>query len=176
MLAIRRYGVGTIVGALIVVVFAACCCAGAPLPDGSRRLIPTYARYTAPPPFDAPRGTGDFIWPTTGYLTQSYWPGHQAVDVGVPTGTPIHVADAGYVTVSGWAGGYGNCVVVNHLNGFETLYAHMNDLRAVAGQRVQPGDLIGLAGSTGNSVGPHLHFEIRQGGVKRNPLDYLPRG
>ncbi len=146
------------------------------IPGGTRPVVARYVRATAPPPTNAPQGTGNFMWPTSGYLTQGYWLGHQAIDIGAPTGTPIYAADAGYVAATGWMGGYGNYVIVNHGNGFETLYAHMSEIRAIAGQSVDRGDLIGLVGSTGRSTGPHLHFEIRQGGVKRNPLGFLPRG
>jgi LysM repeat protein len=146
------------------------------IPGGTRPVVARYVRATAPPPTNAPQGTGNFMWPTSGYLTQSYWLGHQAIDIGAPTGTPVYAADAGYVAATGWMGGYGNYVIVNHGNGFETLYAHLSEIRAIAGQGVDRGHLIGLVGSTGRSTGPHLHFEIRQGGVKRNPLGFLPRG
>jgi murein DD-endopeptidase MepM/ murein hydrolase activator NlpD len=146
------------------------------IPGGTRPLVPRYVRATAAPPPNAPQGTGNFMWPTSGYLTQAYWLGHQAIDIGAPTGTPIYAADAGYVAATGWMGGYGNYIIVSHGNGFETLYAHLSEIRVIAGQGVQRGALIGLVGSTGRSTGPHLHFEIRQGGVKRNPVGFLPRG
>ncbi len=146
------------------------------VPGGTRPLVPRYVQATAPPPTDAPRGSGSFMWPTSGYLTQGFWLGHQAIDIGGPTGTPIHAADTGYVSATGWMGGYGNYIIVNHGNGFETLYAHLSEIRVIAGQGVQRGHLIGLMGSSGRSTGPHLHLEIRQGGIKRNPLGFLPRG
>jgi len=143
---------------------------------GTRPIVPRYVRATAPAPANAPQGSGSFMWPASGYLTQGYWLGHQAIDIGAPTGTPIYAADAGYVSATGWMGGYGNYVIVNHGNGFETLYAHLSEIRAIAGQGVERGSLIGLVGTTGRATGPHLHLEIRQGGVKRNPLGFLPRG
>jgi murein DD-endopeptidase MepM/ murein hydrolase activator NlpD len=149
---------------------------GLVVPGGTRPLVPRYVAATAPPPANAPQGSGNFMWPTSGYVTQGYWLGHQAIDIGGPTGTPIYAADAGYVAATGWMGGYGNYIIVSHGNGFETLYAHLSEIRVVAGQGVQRGALIGLMGSTGRSTGPHLHFEIRQGGVKRNPIGFLPRG
>jgi LysM repeat protein len=146
------------------------------VPGGTRPVIPRYVSATAPPPANAPQGSGNFMWPASGYLTQSYWLGHQAIDIGGATGLPIYASDTGYVAATGWMGGYGNYIVINHGNGFETLYAHLSEIRVIAGQGVQRGHVIGLMGSTGRSTGPHLHFEIRQGGVKRNPVGFLPRG
>ncbi len=146
------------------------------IPGGTRPLVPRYVQATAPPPAAAPRGSGNFMWPVSGYVTQGYWLGHPATDIGAPTGTPIYASDTGYVAATGWMGGYGNYIIINHGNGFETAYAHLSQIRVIAGQGVQRGQVIGLVGSTGRSTGPHLHFEIRQGGVKRNPFGFLPRG
>jgi LysM repeat protein len=146
------------------------------VPGGTRPLVARYVRATAPPPANAPQGTGNFMWPTSGYVSQGYYLGHEAMDIAGATGTPIYAADAGYVAATGWMGGYGNYIIIGHGNGFETLYAHLSEIRVIAGQGVQRGALIGLMGSTGRSTGPHLHFEIRQGGVKRNPIGFLPRG
>lgn len=146
------------------------------VPGGTRPVVPRYVQATAPPPANAPQGSGNFMWPTSGYVSQSYWLGHQAIDIGGATGVPIYAADAGYVAATGWMGGYGNYIILGHGNGFETLYAHLSEIRVIAGQGVQRGALIGLMGSTGRSTGPHLHFEVRQGGVKRNPIGFLPRG
>jgi LysM repeat protein len=146
------------------------------VPGGTRPVVPRYVSATAPPPANAPQGSGNFMWPTSGYVSQGYWLGHQAIDIGGATGRPIYAADAGYVAATGWMGGYGNYIIISHGNGFETLYAHLSEIRVIAGQGVQRGALIGLMGSTGRSTGPHLHFEIRQGGVKRNPVGFLPRG
>ena len=84
-------------------------------------------------------------------------------------------ADAGRVTGAGWPdnSGYGNRVIVDHGNGYVTLYAHMSRIAVVAGQSVNRGDLIGYIGSTGRSTGPHLHFEIRASGALQNPLNFL---
>lgn len=146
------------------------------VPGGSRPLVPRFVRATAPAPANAPQGSGNFMWPVSGYVTQGYWLGHPATDIGAPTGTPIYAADSGYVAATGWMGGYGNYIAINHGNGFETLYAHLSEIRVIAGQGVQRGQVIGLVGNTGRSTGPHLHLEIRQGGVKRNPFGFLPRG
>ena len=119
--------------------------------------------------------TGAFMWPTTGRITQYPWWGHMAIDIGTATGTPIYAADSGYVLEAGWTNvGYGLHVVIDHGNGFRTLYGHMSVIIAQAGQSVQKGQLIGRVGSTGNSTGPHLHFEVYQNGALQNPLNYLP--
>jgi murein DD-endopeptidase MepM/ murein hydrolase activator NlpD len=97
------------------------------------------------------------------------------IDVAGRTGTPILAADAGYVVMAGrdtW--GYGNQVLINHGNGFLTRYAHLHNIKVQAGQSVSKNQLIGTMGSTGRSTGPHLHFEVIQGSVRRNPLGYLP--
>jgi murein DD-endopeptidase MepM/ murein hydrolase activator NlpD len=121
------------------------------------------------------RGTGRFQWPVLGTLTQGYWFGHRAVDLGAATGSPVHAADGGFVSFAGWTDiGYGNLIVIDHANGYATYYGHLSGFRVYVGQSVQRGQLIGLVGSTGNSTGPHLHFEIRYNSSLLNPLLYLP--
>ncbi|MHB8710247.1 MAG: LysM peptidoglycan-binding domain-containing M23 family metallopeptidase [Minisyncoccota bacterium] len=99
-----------------------------------------------------------------GILTQSIH-GWNAVDIGMPRGTPIHAAADGTVIVarnnSGWNGGYGNYVVITHENGSQTLYAHMRNTIVSMGQSVSNGQVIGYVGMTGHTTGPHLHFEVR---------------
>ncbi|MCL6430776.1 MAG: M23 family metallopeptidase [Anaerolineae bacterium] len=119
--------------------------------------------------------TGSFMWPCTGRISQGSWSRHVAIDIAAPTGTPIFAADSGTVTESGWTDvGYGQYVIIDHGNGFRTLYAHMSKRLVSKGAKVQRGQRIGLVGSTGNSTGPHLHFEIYRNGVLQNPLKYLP--
>jgi len=131
--------------------------------------------YSGPIPQGATKGTGSFGWPTSGTVTQGFKPRHKAIDIGAPMGTPIIAADSGYVVKVGWSEyGYGRYVVVDHGNGFQTLYAHLNTILVESGQSVAKGGRIGSMGSTGRSTGPHLHFEIRYGGVQRNPFGYLP--
>ncbi len=120
-----------------------------------------------------PQATGRFLWPTAGTLTQGFWRLHLGIDVSNREGTELVAADAGRVTWSGW-GAYGLYVEIDHGNGFVTLYGHLLQADVGAGQPVQAGQPIGLMGSTGNSTGPHLHFEIRYQGVPQNPLRYLP--
>jgi murein DD-endopeptidase MepM/ murein hydrolase activator NlpD len=119
---------------------------------------------------------GRFIWPTWGRISQYYWWGHRAIDIAAPLDRPITAADSGTVVYAGWnTWGYGNLVVIDHGNGFQTWYAHLNNnsIWVANGQFVTQGSTIGGVGTTGNSSGPHLHFEIRYGGNLLNPLDYL---
>lgn len=125
-------------------------------------------------PSSAARGTGRFGWPVSGRITQKFWTRHPGIDVGAPTGTPIFAADSGYITFAGWDNaGYGNMILVNHGNGFVTRYAHLSKFQVKVGDSVKKGQIIGRVGSTGNSTGPHLHFEIVKGGGRYNPFSYL---
>lgn len=118
----------------------------------------------------------EMVWPTFGRLTQGYWrPGHPAIDIGAWTGTVVRAADEGTVIAAGWSTvGYGNYVIIRHIDGFQTLYAHLSRIDVKAGQKVARGQQIGLVGSTGHSTGPHLHFEVRFNHRAYNPLAYLP--
>jgi murein DD-endopeptidase MepM/ murein hydrolase activator NlpD len=124
---------------------------------------------------NAPVGSGRFAWPTTGYISTFFGPTHGGIDIAGPLGTPIYAADAGVVVFAGWNGGYGNCVIIDHGNGVETVYGHFYVFYPQVGMNVRRGQAIGKMGSTGNSTGPHLHFEIRRGGVVVDPLKYLPQ-
>ncbi|MDW8068217.1 MAG: M23 family metallopeptidase [Anaerolineae bacterium] len=145
------------------------------VPGGEKPWVPkVVTSYTGPIPEGA-RGTGLFQWPVLGYITQRYWYGHRAIDIGVPIGTAVHAADSGFVSFAGWTDiGYGYLVVIDHANGFATYYAHLSNFYVVAGQKVERGQVIGATGNTGWSTGPHLHFEIRYMGVPQNPRAYLP--
>lgn len=118
---------------------------------------------------------GTFVWPTSGQISQGYQFYHKAVDISNRAGGPILAADSGTITVAGWVdnSGYGNRIMIDHGNGFVSLYAHLSVVQVQVGQRVNRGDVIGQMGSTGRSTGTHLHFEIRRGGVLDNPLSYL---
>lgn len=98
---------------------------------------------------------------------------HQGIDWAVPTGTSVYASSGGTVIYSGWASGYGYCVTIQHPDGRQTRYAHNSRLACTVGQYVNQGDLIAYSGSTGNSTGPHVHFEIIINGKRVNPLDYL---
>ena len=120
-------------------------------------------------------GTGGMTWPTVGHrITQYYSLRHNGVDIGNKVGTPIYAADGGKVEVaaSGWNGGYGNTILLNH-GKLKTRYGHLSRLYVRAGQTVVKGQVIGEMGSTGRSTGPHLHFEVLSGKVRYNPLNYI---
>lgn len=99
---------------------------------------------------------------------------HEGIDIGADTGTPIRAAAGGTVILADWFGGYGNTVLVDHGGGYVTLYAHQSSLSVSEGDTVSAGQTVGLVGSTGHSTGPHLHFEVRVGGVAEDPELYLP--
>jgi murein DD-endopeptidase MepM/ murein hydrolase activator NlpD len=123
---------------------------------------------------NAPRGGGRFVWPAVGYIS-SFFGGHTGIDIAGPLGTPVYAADAGVVVLAGWNGGYGYCVIIDHGNGWQTLYGHFSAYYAQSGQNVRRGQAIGKMGSTGNSTGSHLHFEMHRNGGLVNPLIYLPQ-
>lgn len=134
---------------------------------------PTSQKFT-PVPGSVPPGSGSFIWPAAGMISQGYKFYHKAFDIANRAGGPISASDSGVVVGAGWdASGYGNRIMIDHGNGYITLYGHMSVLQVSAGQRVNRGDVIGQMGSTGRSTGTHLHFEIRQGGVLLNPGSFL---
>ncbi len=130
----------------------------------------------APVPADWPYGSGSFTWPSYGWLTQGYRRDHRAIDIAAPVGAPVTAADRGVVVRSGWnSQGYGNFVVIDHNIDLITLYAHLDTIFVEVGDVVAQGQVLGTVGSTGNSTGPHLHFEIRDFGRLINPLELLAR-
>jgi murein DD-endopeptidase MepM/ murein hydrolase activator NlpD len=118
-----------------------------------------------------------FIWPCDGVVVSGFgmrWGRmHEGIDIGCAYGTPNRAAAAGTVIYAAWLGGYGNLVVVDHGNGLSTAYAHASSIIVSVGQSVSQGQTVSLVGSTGNSSGPHLHFEVRVNGVAVDPLPYL---
>ncbi|HEX6545189.1 MAG TPA: M23 family metallopeptidase [Bryobacteraceae bacterium] len=123
------------------------------------------------------------VWPVNGRLTSGFgarmdpFSGegayHTGVDLAVPSGTPVHVTANGIVATAGWVSGYGKLIMVDHGEGLQTYYAHLSRVEVVPGQRVSCGEIIGTAGDTGHSTGPHLHYEVRMGGRAVNPFRYL---
>lgn len=123
-------------------------------------------------------GTGTFTWPTTATWLSGYDytpPVHNGLDFDGDFGSPIYASDTGVIVYSGWSDrGYGNLIVVDHDDGWQTFYAHLlDDTLLACGTNVQKGQLIAAMGSTGNSSGPHLHFELRLSGQPMNPWQFL---
>jgi murein DD-endopeptidase MepM/ murein hydrolase activator NlpD len=132
----------------------------------------------SPAPGPIKQGSGSLIWPVNGPVTGSFGearPGHMhaGIDISVSEGTPIRAADAGRVALMGWVGGYGNYTCVQHTASLSTCYAHQSRFATSNGASVSQGQVIGYSGNTGNSTGPHLHFEVRVGGSPVDPLGYL---
>ena len=154
-------------------------------PTTTTTVAPT-TTTTAPPPPPAPAPvraetvavvSSGFVWPARGPV----WSGfgrrasgnHHGADIGAPSGAPIVAVLPGVVTFAGWEQGYGLEVRVDHGNGMSTLYAHMSRTFVRPGQRVGQGEQLGAVGSTGRVSAPHLHFEVRLGGVPQNPMRWL---
>ena len=152
------------------------------VPGGIKPYVPrSVSIYKGAIPANAERGTGVFTWPASGRITDRFgfrtksghW--HNGLDIASLKNSPIAAADSGFVTFAGWTdAGYGNLVVIDHRNGYETRYAHLQAFFVTAGQSVGQGTVIATMGSTGNSSGPHVHFEISHKGVRKNPEMYLP--
>lgn len=122
-------------------------------------------------------GSGAFAWPTasTTLSGNDYWSGHLGIDISGFLGDGVFAADAGVVVFAGWAnGGYGYMVMIDHGNGYQTLYAHLSAYNVNCGQSVYTGTYLGAVGSTGNSTGAHLHFEVRYMGGFISPWYVLP--
>lgn len=144
-----------------------------PKPKVTPRYIATGISNS--PTFNAPGG-GNFVWPTSFvYISQYFAWYHPGLDLASPASPPVKASDGGTVIVAGWPDnyGYGNRVVIDHGNGYQTLYAHLSNIYVNAGQIVSRGQSIGQMGSTGRSTGTHLHFEIHFKGVAINPLAIL---
>jgi len=136
------------------------------------------ALQATPAPGPVRHGSGQLIWPVNGPVTGAFGearPGHMhsGIDIAVPEGTPIRAADSGRVALMGWVGGYGNYTCVQHTASMSTCYGHQSRFSTSNGASVSQGQVIGYSGNTGNSTGPHLHFEVRINGTPVNPLGYL---
>ena len=123
------------------------------------------------------QSTGQLGWPVAGPVTSGFgarWGRmHEGIDIAVGTGTPVHAAAAGTVVFAEWMSGYGNLVVIDHGNGLSTAYAHNSGFIVGQGATVGRGFVVALSGNTGNSTGPHVHFEVRVNGSPDDPLGYL---
>lgn len=129
------------------------------------------------PPGDVTPSAAGFIWPVNGPVVSGFgmrWGRlHAGIDIAVGSGTPIHAAASGRVVYSGWMGGYGNLVAIDHGRGLSTAYAHQSSIAVGNGQIVSQGQVIGYVGCTGHCFGDHLHFEVRINGSPVDPLGYL---
>jgi len=153
-------------------------------PIGVTRDQPAIARMLGPGSCGAvvggAVGFGTYVWPTTEHWISGYdyspETNHPAIDIAGKLGNAIYSSDAGVIVYAGWNDyGYGNLIMIDHGNGWQSLYAHLDQINMVCGQSAGQGELIGLMGSTGNSSGPHLHFELMNTTLgKVNPHLYLP--
>ena len=129
--------------------------------------------------------SGSFLWPVASYVYVSSRFGlrvhpitgktknHTGIDIASNQGTAVYASDGGSVTLAGWNGGYGNCIMIEHGNGYVTLYGHLSSISVSVGQTVSQGTTIGAVGSTGNSTGPHLHFEVLKNGTRIDPEQFF---
>lgn len=141
------------------------------VPDGVMPEAPAIAR-PLPPTFAG--GTGQFLWPTSGVITQYPVWYHMALDIANPAAPGIAAAESGVVTLVQFLRyDYGQHVIVSHGNGLSTLYAHMSEIYVKVGDHLSRGQILGRMGSTGRSTGTHLHFEVRKNGSIVNPLPFL---
>jgi murein DD-endopeptidase MepM/ murein hydrolase activator NlpD len=135
------------------------------------------ASSSSTPPIVPPSGSGILGWPVSGSVVSGFGMRsgrmHEGIDITASSGTPVRSAAAGTVIHAGWLGGYGNLVVVDHGGGLSTAYAHNSSFASSVGQSVAAGQVIAYSGNTGNSSGPHVHFEVRVNGSAVDPLGYL---
>jgi murein DD-endopeptidase MepM/ murein hydrolase activator NlpD len=160
------------------------------IPNGTGQLTDWLPHFTRDTPAEAtsfgpgfcgavqgPVGTGDYVWPTTlHYLSgYDYTSIHHGIDIAGKLDYPVYAADGGVIVYAGWSNvGYGNLIIVDHGSGWQSVYGHLDQILITCGQAVSQGEQIGLLGTTGNSSGPHLHFELRKDGSTVNPWDFLP--
>ena len=154
------------------------------IPGGKRVLpvnliTPTSAVGDAPGVGEIPHGAGVFTWPlASGTLTSRFGPRgqsfHDGIDIGAPPGTPVQAARDGTVIYSDTLRGYGNVVIVEHGEGYATVYAHNEENLVHSGDQVRQGQTLARLGRTGRTSGPNLHFEVRKDNIARNPIYFLP--
>jgi murein DD-endopeptidase MepM/ murein hydrolase activator NlpD len=154
------------------------------IPHATRHLpveliTPERAQEDRPTLRELPQGPTPFVWPVPdGVPFSDFGPRgathHDGIDIGSPVGTPVRAARAGRVIYADTLRGYGNLVIVEHDDGYATVYAHNRENHATPGEEVQQGEVIAEVGDTGTASGPNLHFEIRKDNVARNPRFYLP--
>jgi murein DD-endopeptidase MepM/ murein hydrolase activator NlpD len=125
------------------------------VPTPNQKRLDYYLQIT-----QSPTATLDLVWPVEGHITQPYSPEHYAIDIAAEEGTPVVAAAAGTVVAAEWADRHGNLVAIDHGGGLITRYTHLLDYQVAVGDQVDQGQQIGRVGSTGESTGPHLHFEL----------------
>lgn len=124
------------------------------------------------------RGDGNFSWPTKGgSITSGFGPRwgrmHEGLDIAGVSNRTIMAADNGKVVTAGWNGNYGKCVIIDHGNGYKTLYGHLSSISVSVGDTIEKGEKLGVMGTTGESTGVHLHFEILKNGANKNPMTFF---
>jgi len=153
------------------------------VPNATRELpveliTPSRARADAPAPAELPADRSPFVWPVEGQVMDAFGPRgethHDGIDIAAPVGTPIRAARGGRVLYSNSLVRYGNVLIVDHGEGYVTVYAHNRTNGVTTGTVVRQGDAIGEVGESGDASGPSLHFEVRKDNVARNPLYFLP--
>lgn len=132
-----------------------------------------YDLYKTTPTHQVNNRNDKLKWPTVGRITQQPSSTHMALDIAVVLGTPILAPADGTIVKAAWYGDYGKTIIIDHGGGLHTLHAHLSSYSVSVGNTVSAGTIVGRSGSTGRSTGPHLHFEVRQSGVLKNPWDYL---
>lgn len=150
----------------------------AKIAQSERAAAPATTTDSSGAPTPAPPPSSGFQWPVSGPITSPFgmrWGTlHPGIDIGVPSGTPVHAAASGTVIWCGWMSGYGNLVMIDHHNGLATLYGHNTSVAVSCNEQVSQGQVISYSGCTGFCTGPHVHFEVRLHGTPVDPLGYLP--
>jgi murein DD-endopeptidase MepM/ murein hydrolase activator NlpD len=153
------------------------------IPNANRELpveviTPTRAREDRPAATELPADRSPFIWPVDGGIASAFGPRgethHDGIDIAAPGGTPVRAARGGRVLYSDELRGYGNLLIIDHGEGYATVYAHNRSNAVTSGDLVRQGEVVATVGDSGESSEPSLHFEVRQDNVARNPIFYLP--
>jgi lipoprotein NlpD len=153
------------------------------VPSANRELpveviTPSRAREDRPAPAELPADRSPFIWPVEGDVASAFGPRgethHDGIDIAAAIGTPVRAARGGRVLYSDELRGYGNLLIIDHGEGYATVYAHNRTNVVGTGAVVRQGDVVAEVGESGDSSEPNLHFEVRQDNVARNPVFYLP--
>ena len=153
------------------------------IPSATRELpvdviTPARSREDRPAATELPADRSPFIWPVDGGIASAFGPRgethHDGIDIAAPAGTPVRAARGGRVLYSDELRGYGNLLIIDHGEGYATVYAHNRSNDVGSGDVVRQGDVVAKVGASGESSEPSLHFEVRQDNVARNPIFYLP--